>query len=132
MRKMSVWALITVAFAGALAAAACGDDSAAECDNGEAICDPIDCASITIPTYQDLPLTTCVTCHASDAADREAAGVPPDSDYTTYAGIKSRIKKIAVRINGDCEPMPPDGSPALSPADLATFTNWGCCGGPEK
>ena len=119
------------AMAAVLGVACGGDDtSTTECDDGSSACDGVSCDSV--PKFGDLNFSACLSCHTSNAETRKAQGVPDDSDYTTYAGVSSRIKEIAIRVNDECESMPPNGSPELSDADKKAFTTWGCCGGPEK
>lgn len=123
MRKTSVWALVTMAVFASVIGAACGDDSA---ESGD-ICADIDCASA--PKFAELNWGQCTSCHSADANVRTKEGVPADSDYTTYAGVSSRIKEIANRVNDTKAPMPP--ATQLADADKQAFTAWGCCDGPE-
>jgi uncharacterized membrane protein len=130
MRKTSVWALGTMAMLAAVLGAACGgDDSGSGGGGADDVCSA-GCDG-TVPTFGQLNWSTCTSCHASDAATRTAAGVPSDSDYTTYQGVTPRIREIANRVNAVGAVMPPNGSTALSDADKEAFTKWGCCEGPQ-
>lgn len=125
MRKTMMWALVTAAALAAGLGTACSDDSA-ETGGGD-VCD-ISCDAV--PTFTQLSWNTCTSCHSSDSAVRQTAGVPADSDYTTHAGASVRATTVAERVNDTTNPMPPNGSTALTAAEKEAFTKWGCCDAP--
>lgn len=132
MKKMKVLAVVLATSAAAVLGVACGDDGGGTGGGGATgVCADVDC-SAAVPKFSELPWDLCTSCHASDATTRATNGVPDDSDYTTYAGVSSRIMLIAERVNASgVDMMPPSGSTQPTDAERQAFTTWGCCDGPQ-